>query len=208
MRARKAESFFKNDRLFSSTLSSLGALDNLGFSRRFLFLRFRRGNHSGQFLLSIYSLTAANFYFLRRYITSMIGIDWAESSNSFRFVDSRRELKPFGNTVWPFSRIRTESHGGAWCPRQEATQDPKEWLEINLHQVHVITAVETQGRFGNGQGQEYTEAYQLEYWRPKLGKWKRYRNYKGEEVSRIWFLFNEATVCFQMRICRTNSWNE
>lgn len=81
--------------------------------------------------------------------------------------------------------IRTESHGGAWCPKQEATSDPKEWLEINLHSVHVITAVETQGRFGNGQGQEYTEAYQLEYWRPKLGKWKRYRNFKGDEVRAL-----------------------
>ena len=79
--------------------------------------------------------------------------------------------------------IRTESHGGAWCPKQEATSDPKEWLEVDLRQVHVVTAVETQGRFGNGQGQEYTEAYHIEYWRPKLGKWKRYRNMKGEEVS-------------------------
>lgn len=87
-----------------------------------------------------------------------------------------------GNVGPQHGRIRTESHGGAWCPKQEATSDPKEWLEINLHSVHVITAVETQGRFGNGQGQEYTEAYQLEYWRPKLGKWKRYRNFKGDEV--------------------------
>ncbi|XP_065221336.1 discoidin domain-containing receptor 2 isoform X2 [Planococcus citri] len=87
-----------------------------------------------------------------------------------------------GNVGPQHGRIRTESHGGAWCPKQEATQEPKEWLEINLQQVHVISSVETQGRFGNGQGQEYAEAYQLEYWRPKLGKWKKYRNYKGEEV--------------------------
>jgi hypothetical protein len=56
-------------------------------------------------------------------------------------------------------------------------------LEIDLHSVHVITATETQGRFGNGQGVEFAEAYLLEYWRPRLGKWVRYRDIKGEEVS-------------------------
>ncbi|XKL63914.1 hypothetical protein PGB90_006278 [Kerria lacca] len=107
-----------------------------------------------------------------------------------------------GNVGPQHGRIRTENHGGAWCPKQEATPDPKEWLEINLHQVHVITAVETQGRFGNGQGQEYTEAYQLEYWRPKLGKWKRYRNFKGEEI----IAGNENTYLEAKRILDPPMW--
>ncbi|XP_060535114.1 discoidin domain-containing receptor 2-like isoform X2 [Cylas formicarius] len=46
----------------------------------------------------------------------------------------------------------------------------------------MITATETQGRFGNGQGIEYAEAYMLEYWRPRLQKWIRYHDAKGEEV--------------------------
>jgi len=58
-------------------------------------------------------------------------------------------------------------------------------LEIDLHTVHTITATGTQGRFGNGQGVEFSEAYMLEYWRPKLGKWVRYRNFRGEEVNPI-----------------------
>ncbi|XP_054275572.1 discoidin domain-containing receptor 2-like isoform X2 [Macrosteles quadrilineatus] len=87
-----------------------------------------------------------------------------------------------GNVGPQFGRLRTESHGGAWCPKYQITTEPKEWLEIDLHGVHVITAVETQGRFGNGQGQEFAEAYLLEYWRPRLGKWVRFRNVKGEEV--------------------------
>lgn len=49
----------------------------------------------------------------------------------------------------------------------------------------MITATETQGRFGNGQGIEYAEAYMLEYWRPRLTKWIRYHNSKGEEVKTI-----------------------
>ncbi|KAK1116909.1 hypothetical protein K0M31_017986 [Melipona bicolor] len=79
--------------------------------------------------------------------------------------------------------LRQESHGGAWCPKQQITTEPREWLEIDLHTVHMITATGTQGRFGNGQGVEYSEAYMLEYWRPKLGKWVRYRDVRGEEVS-------------------------
>lgn len=47
----------------------------------------------------------------------------------------------------------------------------------------MITATNTQGRFGNGQGVEYSEAYLLEYWRPKPGKWVRYKSFNGEEVS-------------------------
>lgn len=55
---------------------------------------------------------------------------------------------------------------------------------MDLRAVHVITATGTQGRFGNGQGVEYAEAYVLEYWRPKLGKWVRYRGADGQEVTR------------------------
>ncbi|XP_054275627.1 discoidin domain-containing receptor 2-like [Macrosteles quadrilineatus] len=87
-----------------------------------------------------------------------------------------------GNVGPQFGRLRGESHGGAWCPKHQVTTEPTEWLEVDLHKVHVITAVETQGRFGNGQGQEFAEAYLLEYWRPRLGKWVRYRDVKGEEV--------------------------
>lgn len=78
--------------------------------------------------------------------------------------------------------MRTEREGGAWCPKEPVTRDPTEWLEVDLHTVRVITSVETQGRFGNGQGQEFTEAFLIDYWRPKLGKWVRYRNVTGHEV--------------------------
>lgn len=46
----------------------------------------------------------------------------------------------------------------------------------------MITGSGTQGRFGNGQGAEFSEFYLLEYWRPRLNKWIRYRNHRGEEV--------------------------
>ena len=37
-------------------------------------------------------------------------------------------------------------------------------------------------RFGNGQGAEYAESYLLEYWRPRLGRWVRYRDRDNSEV--------------------------
>ncbi|XP_051161708.1 discoidin domain-containing receptor tyrosine kinase B-like [Leptopilina boulardi] len=87
-----------------------------------------------------------------------------------------------GNVGPHQARMRSESHGGAWCPKDQITTEPREWLEIDLHTVHMITATGTQGRFGNGLGLEFTEAYLLEYWRPRLGKWVRYRDVKGQEV--------------------------
>lgn len=58
----------------------------------------------------------------------------------------------------------------------------KEYLQIDLLIMHVITAVKTQGRFGKGQGQEYSEAYVVEYWRPGFNKWERWKNVQGKEI--------------------------
>ena len=48
-------------------------------------------------------------------------------------------------------RIRTEKNGGAWCPKAQITRDVYEWIQVDLGELKVITQVETQGRFGNGQ---------------------------------------------------------
>uniref|UniRef100_A0A336ML21 CSON000813 protein n=1 Tax=Culicoides sonorensis TaxID=179676 RepID=A0A336ML21_CULSO len=58
----------------------------------------------------------------------------------------------------------------------------KEYLQIDLLSMHVITAIKTQGRFGKGQGQEYSEAYVVEYWRPGFNKWERWKNIQGKEI--------------------------
>ena len=61
-------------------------------------------------------------------------------------------------------------------------KDGSEWIEISLDKIHVITGTETMGRFGNGQGAEFAENYMLEYFRPRLNKWVRYRNIENTEV--------------------------
>ncbi|XP_054715542.1 discoidin domain-containing receptor 2-like [Uloborus diversus] len=80
------------------------------------------------------------------------------------------------------ARLNKELNGGAWCPKPQISKEVLEHLEISLNSLHVITEVATQGRFGNGQGLEFAEEYMLEYWRPGLSRWLRYRNALGQEV--------------------------
>ena len=77
-----------------------------------------------------------------------------------------------------------ETEGGAWCPVGVTEKGSRHFLEIDLTSVHVITYAGTQGRFGNGNGKEYTENYRLEYWRPGLPDFVVFTNStNGNQVS-------------------------
>ncbi|XP_070506947.1 discoidin domain-containing receptor 2 isoform X2 [Chironomus tepperi] len=89
----------------------------------------------------------------------------------------------FGNVGPQHARLRIDNNGGAWCPKHMVSSNLNEYLQIDLLSLHVITSIKTQGRFGRGQGQEFTEAYLIEYWRPSFGnKWKRWKNLQGKEI--------------------------
>ncbi|XP_076351974.1 discoidin domain-containing receptor 2-like isoform X2 [Tachypleus tridentatus] len=89
----------------------------------------------------------------------------------------------YNDAVGPWTaRLEQEVNSGAWCPSKQIHKDTQEYLEINLRTLHVITQVATQGRFGNGQGQEFAEHYKLEYWRPGVHHWILYRNRTGHEL--------------------------
>lgn len=60
--------------------------------------------------------------------------------------------------------------------------DWSDTFQINLEQTHVITAIETQGRFGNGTGREFAQLFMIDYLRPAT-KWIRYRNRTGHTVT-------------------------
>ena len=81
-------------------------------------------------------------------------------------------------------RLNGDRNGGAWCSATPVGGDlgTKEWIEVNLGGMHVITAVLTQGRFGNGRGAEFTEAYKLQYWRPSMTDFIEYRDSIGRTV--------------------------
>ncbi|XP_065341619.1 discoidin domain-containing receptor 2-like isoform X2 [Cloeon dipterum] len=80
------------------------------------------------------------------------------------------------------ARVRQEKNGGAWCPKEVISRSVREFLEVKLPSEHLVTHLETQGRFGNGQGQEFAEAYLVEYWRDTLGRWVLYRDARGDKV--------------------------
>lgn len=65
-------------------------------------------------------------------------------------------------------RLGVEEGGGAWCPSSMVDASQREWLEVDFGGLRLVTAVATQGRHANGQGQEYTPAYTLSYWRPGM----------------------------------------
>lgn len=90
-----------------------------------------------------------------------------------------------------FYRIRQEKNGGAWCPKAQISSEVREYLEIDLDENHLVTWTETQGRWGNGQGQEFTEAFTVEYWRKSIGRWVEYKDSRDNKASEIiiFFLF-------------------
>ena len=97
-----------------------------------------------------------------------------------------------------------DSAGGAWCPRDPVGPRPEshaQWLGVNMSSTQVVTKVLTQGRYAGGQvrctpflcavlrkysvlqGQEYTMAYRIMYWRPGMAAFKEYRDSVGRNVS-------------------------
>ncbi|KAG7165703.1 Discoidin domain-containing receptor 2-like 2 [Homarus americanus] len=81
-----------------------------------------------------------------------------------------------------YGRARVEAGGGAWCPREMVYRGGTEFLEVNLGALHVLTKVEVQGRFGNGQGREFARHYKLQLWRPGLDHWVTYSDGRGQEL--------------------------
>lgn len=59
---------------------------------------------------------------------------------------------------------------------------------MDLVKNHLITWTETQGRFGNGQGQEYVEHFFIEYWRESLDRWTMYKDATGDKVMCVWYV--------------------
>lgn len=88
-----------------------------------------------------------------------------------------------------------ERAGGGWCPKPPVEQGVREWLQVNFEKVHMITGIQTQGRFGNGRGLEYAEEYTVEYWRPGMAEWKPYKRWDGKQVRRVVIILTTRAFC-------------
>ncbi|XP_053970540.1 discoidin domain-containing receptor tyrosine kinase B-like isoform X1 [Hylaeus volcanicus] len=80
------------------------------------------------------------------------------------------------------ARLRKERAGGGWCPKSQVERGVREWLQVDLPGPHVITGVQSQGRYDHGRGLEYVEKYTLEYRRPGFTEWRRYKRWDNKEV--------------------------
>ncbi|CAL8309023.1 unnamed protein product [Lota lota] len=86
------------------------------------------------------------------------------------------------STAARYGRLELEGGDGAWCP--EITVEPdtlKEFLQIDLHSLHFITLVGTQGRHAGGIGNEFAQMYQIKYSRDG-SRWISWRNRQGRQV--------------------------
>ncbi|XP_018915525.2 discoidin domain-containing receptor 2 [Bemisia tabaci] len=110
--------------------------------------------------------------------STALGMEEGSIPDNAITASSSYELKSVGPQN---ARIRQEKNGGAWCPKAQISSDVREYLEVDLNRNHLITKTETQGRFGNGQGQEYAESYSIEYWRDALKQWVVYKNTRREK---------------------------
>ena len=79
------------------------------------------------------------------------------------------------------ARLNHDDGGGAWCPRpsQFARLD---YLEIDLLQDHVISAVVIQGRFANGVGKEFATHFMVKFWKEGYRTFEDYRDENGEVI--------------------------
>ncbi|CAF3483728.1 unnamed protein product [Rotaria socialis] len=103
-----------------------------------------------------------------------LGMESGSITDSDLTASSTHDISSVGPQM---ARARTEIEGGAWCPDKPVGVNSYEYLEIELRQLFFINAVETQGRFGNGQGREYAEYYQIQYQRDnKSPDWITYHS--------------------------------
>uniref|UniRef100_A0A803W376 Discoidin domain-containing receptor 2 n=1 Tax=Ficedula albicollis TaxID=59894 RepID=A0A803W376_FICAL len=86
------------------------------------------------------------------------------------------------STAAKYGRLDLEGGDGAWCPKTPvAPNDLKEFLQIDLHALHFITLVGTQGRHAKGHGNEFAPMYKISYSRDGT-RWISWRNRHGKQV--------------------------
>uniref|UniRef100_A0A8C5C160 receptor protein-tyrosine kinase n=1 Tax=Gadus morhua TaxID=8049 RepID=A0A8C5C160_GADMO len=78
-------------------------------------------------------------------------------------------------------RLSKGEGDGAWCPAGAVFPSATEYLQVDLHQLHFLALVGTQGRHADGHGQEFARSYRLRYSRDGV-KWITWRDRSSQEV--------------------------
>ena len=56
---------------------------------------------------------------------------------------------------------------------------------MSLNETHLLSGIKVQGRYDRGKGQEYTEEFEIEYWREGFNEWRKYYKFDGKTVSQL-----------------------
>ncbi|KAI1885764.1 hypothetical protein AGOR_G00207160 [Albula goreensis] len=78
-------------------------------------------------------------------------------------------------------RLSTGEGDGAWCPKGSVYPHGNEYLQVDLHALHFLSLVGTQGRHADGHGREFARSYRLQYSRDGR-HWLTWRDRWGQEV--------------------------
>ncbi|KAJ6222429.1 hypothetical protein RDWZM_000974 [Blomia tropicalis] len=110
---------------------------------------------------------------------SPLGMESGEISDSQISASTSYNMQSVGPQN---ARLNREISGGAWCPNKQLTaaNSGTEWIQVDLAGFYVITAVATQGRFGNGMGVEFTEEFWIEYSRDNGTTWNKWTDKSGD----------------------------
>ncbi|XP_043941314.1 discoidin domain-containing receptor 2 [Protopterus annectens] len=86
------------------------------------------------------------------------------------------------STAAKYGRLEFEEGDGAWCPEIPVEPDNhKEFLQVDLHRLHFITLVGTQGRHAGGHGNEFAEMYKINYSRDG-SRWISWKSRHGKQI--------------------------
>ncbi|XP_066539251.1 epithelial discoidin domain-containing receptor 1 isoform X2 [Hoplias malabaricus] len=78
-------------------------------------------------------------------------------------------------------RLSTGEGDGAWCPAGSVFPSGSEFLQVDLHTLHFLSLVGTQGRHADGHGREFARSYRLRYSRDGR-QWITWKDRWGQEV--------------------------
>ncbi|XP_072536628.1 epithelial discoidin domain-containing receptor 1 isoform X3 [Salminus brasiliensis] len=78
-------------------------------------------------------------------------------------------------------RLSTGEGDGAWCPAGSVFPSGSEYLQVDLHTLHFLSLVGTQGRHADGHGREFARSYRLRYSRDGR-QWITWKDRWGQEV--------------------------
>ncbi|KAM4697024.1 discoidin domain-containing receptor 2-like [Rhinophrynus dorsalis] len=80
-----------------------------------------------------------------------------------------------------YARLHREEGDGAWCPAGLLQPEDVQFLQIDLHVLHFITLIGTQGRHARATGKEFARSYRVDYSR-NGERWLSWKDHQGQQV--------------------------